>query len=99
MRAHLVLRPYIVTAVEIDLVQLPAFYGGALYFDGIPTALRGRVAHPHDRALAVLLVDLGQRRFQRRALQTLGDIRSGQSYDLTTLPVAVREMRNLIGQP
>jgi glutamate dehydrogenase len=33
-----------------------------------------------------------------RALQTLGDIRSGQSYDLTTLPVAVREMRNLISQ-
>ena len=31
-----------------------------------------------------------------RTLQTLGDIRSGQSYDLTTLPVAVREMRNLI---
>ncbi len=34
-----------------------------------------------------------------RALQTLGDIRSGQSYDLTTLPVAVRELRNLIAQP
>ena len=34
-----------------------------------------------------------------RALQTVGDIRSGQSYDLTTLPVAVREMRNLIAQP
>jgi glutamate dehydrogenase len=34
-----------------------------------------------------------------RALQTIGDIRSGQSYDLTTLPVAVRELRNLIGQP
>ncbi|HET8821428.1 MAG TPA: NAD-glutamate dehydrogenase [Thermoleophilaceae bacterium] len=34
-----------------------------------------------------------------RALQTLGDIRSGQSYDLTTLPVAVREMRNLIERP
>ena len=32
-----------------------------------------------------------------RMLQTLGDIRSGQSYDLTTLPVAVREVRNLIG--
>jgi glutamate dehydrogenase len=31
-----------------------------------------------------------------RALQTLGDVRSGQSYDLTTLPVVVREMRNLI---
>jgi glutamate dehydrogenase len=30
-----------------------------------------------------------------RAIQTLGDIRSGQSYDLTTLPVAVREVRNL----
>jgi glutamate dehydrogenase len=33
-----------------------------------------------------------------RALQTLGDIRGGQSYDLTTLPVAVREMRNLIAR-
>ncbi|HYN91413.1 MAG TPA: NAD-glutamate dehydrogenase, partial [Thermoleophilaceae bacterium] len=32
-----------------------------------------------------------------RTLQTIGDIRSGQSYDLTTLPVAVREVRNLIG--
>jgi glutamate dehydrogenase len=32
-----------------------------------------------------------------RTLQTLGDVRSGQSYDLTTLPVAVREVRNLIG--
>jgi glutamate dehydrogenase len=34
-----------------------------------------------------------------RTLQTLGDIRSGQSYDLTTLPVAVRELRNLIERP
>jgi glutamate dehydrogenase len=32
-----------------------------------------------------------------RTLQTLGDIRGGQSYDLTTLPVAVREVRNMIG--
>ena len=32
-----------------------------------------------------------------RTLQTIGDVRSGQSYDLTTLPVAVREVRNLIG--
>ena len=31
-----------------------------------------------------------------RMLQTLGDIRSGQSYDLTTLPVAVREVRNML---
>ena len=28
----------IVTAVEIDLVELPAFYGGALYFDGADAA-------------------------------------------------------------
>jgi glutamate dehydrogenase len=33
-----------------------------------------------------------------RALQTLGDIRGGQSYDLTTLPVGVRELRNLIAR-
>jgi glutamate dehydrogenase len=32
-----------------------------------------------------------------RTLQTLGDIRGGQTYDLTTLPVAVREVRNMIG--
>ena len=31
-----------------------------------------------------------------RTLQTLGDIRSGQRYDLTTLPVAVREVRNML---
>ena len=34
-----------------------------------------------------------------RALQTLGDIRSGQTSDLTTLPVAVRELRNLTAHP
>jgi glutamate dehydrogenase len=31
-----------------------------------------------------------------RALQTLADIRGGRVYDLTTLPVAVREVRSLI---
>ncbi|MEA2386918.1 MAG: glutamate dehydrogenase, partial [Thermoleophilaceae bacterium] len=31
-----------------------------------------------------------------RCLQTLADIRVGRVYDLTTLPVAVREVRNLI---
>jgi glutamate dehydrogenase len=31
-----------------------------------------------------------------RTLQTLADIRVGRTYDLTTLPVAVREVRNLI---
>jgi glutamate dehydrogenase len=31
-----------------------------------------------------------------RCLQTLADIRAGRVYDLTTLPVAVREVRNLL---
>jgi hypothetical protein len=31
-----------------------------------------------------------------RCLQTLADIRVGRTYDLTTLPVAVREVRNLL---
>jgi len=34
-----------------------------------------------------------------RALQTLADVRVGRVYDLTTLPVAVREVRNLIQAP
>jgi glutamate dehydrogenase len=31
-----------------------------------------------------------------RALDILGDIRTGGTFDLTTLPVALREVRNLI---
>jgi glutamate dehydrogenase len=31
-----------------------------------------------------------------RCLETLADIRVGRTFDLTTLPVAVREVRNLI---
>ena len=31
-----------------------------------------------------------------RALEILGEIRSGGTFDLTTLPVALREVRNLI---
>ena len=31
-----------------------------------------------------------------RCLETLADIRVGRVYDLTTLPVAVREVRNLL---
>jgi glutamate dehydrogenase len=31
-----------------------------------------------------------------RCLQTLADIRVGRTFDMTTLPVAVREVRNLI---
>jgi glutamate dehydrogenase len=34
-----------------------------------------------------------------RCLQTLADIRVGRVYDLTTLPVAVREVRNLLQAP
>jgi glutamate dehydrogenase len=34
-----------------------------------------------------------------RCLETLADIRVGRVYDLTTLPVAVREVRNLIQAP
>jgi glutamate dehydrogenase len=33
-----------------------------------------------------------------RALEILGEIRSGGTFDLTTLPVALREVRNLIGR-
>ena len=54
-----------------------------------------------DGADADALVErwVSQNLASERALQTLGDIRSGQSYDLTTLPVVVREMRNLIAHP
>jgi glutamate dehydrogenase len=34
-----------------------------------------------------------------RYLATLADVRVGRMYDLTTLPVAVREVRNLITAP
>jgi glutamate dehydrogenase len=34
-----------------------------------------------------------------RCLETLADIRAGRLFDLTTLPVAVREVRNLIQAP
>ena len=34
-----------------------------------------------------------------RCLQTLADIRVGRVFDLTTLPVAVREVRNLLQAP
>ena len=34
-----------------------------------------------------------------RTLETLADIRVGHNYDLTTLPVAVREVRNLLNAP
>jgi glutamate dehydrogenase len=37
------------------------------------------------------------RRLVERCLGILGDIRTGGTYDLTTLPVALRELRNLIG--
>jgi glutamate dehydrogenase len=34
-----------------------------------------------------------------RCLQTLAEIRVGRVFDTTTLPVAVREVRNLLGAP
>jgi glutamate dehydrogenase len=34
-----------------------------------------------------------------RTLETLADIRAGRLFDLTTLPVAVREVRNLLPGP
>jgi glutamate dehydrogenase len=33
-----------------------------------------------------------------RTLEILGEIRSGGTFDLTTLPVALREVRNLIAR-
>jgi glutamate dehydrogenase len=33
-----------------------------------------------------------------RAAEILAEIRSGGTFDLTTLPVALREVRNLIGR-
>jgi glutamate dehydrogenase len=34
-----------------------------------------------------------------RTLETLADIHVGRVFDLTTLPVAVREIRNLLSSP
>ena len=34
-----------------------------------------------------------------RCLQTLADIRTGRTFDLTTLSVGVRAVRNLVGAP
>jgi glutamate dehydrogenase len=40
----------------------------------------------------------GNRQATDRAAEILGEIRSGGTFDLTTLPVALREVRNLIGR-
>ena len=42
---------------------------------------------------------LARRPGAERCLQTLADIRVGRVFDMTTLPVAVREVRNLIQAP
>jgi NAD-specific glutamate dehydrogenase len=34
----------------------------------------------------------------RRALSVLADVRESHSYDTTTIPVALRELTNLIGE-
>jgi glutamate dehydrogenase len=52
----------------------------------------GRPADPRD--LVSRWIDRNPA--SERCLQTLADIRVGRTFDLTTLPVAVREVRNLI---
>ena len=42
---------------------------------------------------------VGRQPGAERTLETLADIRVGHNYDLTTLPVAVREVRNLLNAP
>jgi glutamate dehydrogenase len=58
-----------------------------------------RAAGPGADAEGLVELWVSSNPASERALQTLGDVRSGQSYDLTTLPVVVREMRNLIAHP
>ena len=41
-------------------------------------------------------LDRGQPDAVERAQEILGEIRAGGTFDLTTLPVALREVRNLI---
>jgi glutamate dehydrogenase len=57
-----------------------------------------RSASPEDEPEGLVDGWIDSNPASARALQTIGDIRSGESYDLTTLPVAVREMRNLIAR-
>ena len=40
----------------------------------------------------------GKQAAVERAQEILNEIRSGGTFDLTTLPVALREVRNLIGR-
>src|SRR5215213_4250462 len=56
-----------------------------------------RAAGPGADAEGLVELWVSSNPASERALQTLGDVRSGQSYDLTTLPVVVREVRNMIG--
>jgi glutamate dehydrogenase len=68
----------------------------AIHRDITSEALRSAAPGASPEALVDVWIESNPA--SERALQTIGDIRSGQSYDLTTLPVAVREMRNLIAQ-
>lgn len=59
--------------------------------------LKGAAAEPDPDALVRGWV--AAQPAAERALETLADIRVGHNYDLTTLPVAVREVRNLLVSP
>jgi glutamate dehydrogenase len=55
-----------------------------------------RASGAHGDAQAMVESWLASNTAVERALETLADIRVGRVYDLTTLPVAVREVRNLL---
>ena len=55
--------------------------------------LRDAEGPVHRRRLEAVWPDQQQR---ERCLQTLAEIRLGHVFDTTTLPVAVREVRNLL---
>ena len=59
--------------------------------------LRGAGAEPRRRggSASTAWID-ANRPLVERCLGILSDIRTGGTYDLTTLPVALRELRNLI---
>jgi glutamate dehydrogenase len=66
---------------------------------GLHRALTTRVLRSDGRPEdpAALVSDWIERNpASERTLETLADIRVGRTYDMTTLPVAVREVRNLI---
>ena len=60
---------------------------------GAPRARRSRSPSPRERVDAWV----EDQQAAGRCLQTVADVRAGRVYDLTTLSVAVREVRSLLG--